>query len=152
MARRDHDEPERYPDYSDYLNGQLWPSYDANEGVTMRYIDEMPPQYAAAARAKLKRWAMAQYGTQVDAERYWAEVSMSTLGKMLGARAQSEDDFSIAVESQAGLNTQQAIHLIARSMLEGAGDEEDPMDIAMKSTRAVTNVYNKGFVIMRRNR
>lgn len=152
MARRDRGEPEVFPDYSGYLNQLTWPSYDASEGVVMRYIDEMAPQYAASALAKLKRWALGQYATQIDGERNWAEVQRSPLAKGLQARATSTDDFSEALEPARGLNTQQAIHLVARSMLEGAGDEEDPMDIAVKSTRAITNLYNKGYVILRHDR
>jgi hypothetical protein len=152
MARRDQDTPEQFGDYPTYLDTHRWPSYDASAGEVLKYVDEMPPQYAAAALAKLRRWAMGQYADDLGAERYWAEVQRRPLARALMAKATSVDDLTEALEPARGYSTEQATHIVARMMLEGASDDEDVFDIAKKASRAVTNMYKRGFVVLRTDR
>ena len=151
-TRRDPNRPEKFADYDSYLDGNVWPSLTANDQVERKYVDDMPPQYAAAALAKLRRWAFSQYATELDCERYWIEVQRKPLARLLAARATSIEDFSEALEPARGYSLEQAGHIICRMALEGAKDEEDPMYLVQVGTRIVHNLYAKGMVVLRTER
>lgn len=87
-------DPNDFAPYEGYLDSLLWPSFNSRTGEISAVIvdrENMPPQYAAAALAKLVRWARIAPGGMIamhpdeDSREY--EVRSSVLGKALAARA-----------------------------------------------------------------
>lgn len=93
-----HKEPDDYANYEDYLHTHVWPKADPRTGELEHVVvnrDEMVPQYAAAALAKLVRWARSAPVGDIslfpdeDSREY--EVRSTLLGKALAARAVNLD-------------------------------------------------------------
>lgn len=145
--RRDPNEPESYPDYTECFNHHQWPSLE-NGTVRYSYVDEMAPQYAASALAKLRRWAFTQYVNDLDCERYWNEVQRTPLARALAARATSIEDLTASLAPERGYSLEQAGHMICRMALDGADDDEDPMYLVKVGTRVARHLYTKGYVIV----
>lgn len=149
---RDPDAPEVFADYDEYANSVVWPAVvDQHTGeLKLTHVDEMAPQHASSAIWKLKRWVEGQWATDMDAERAWVQWQRTTLYRALAARASGVDDLSEAFMAAQGFNDSQAVHLVARTLLEGAGDEEDPMEIVKVAQRLVAGLYRRGYVITRK--
>jgi hypothetical protein len=93
-----HKEPDVYANYEDYLHSHVWPKVDPRTGETETVVvdrDEMVPQYAAAALAKLVRWArsapVGNISLLPDEDSRECEVRGTELGKALAARAVNLD-------------------------------------------------------------
>ena len=139
---------EAFPDYTEFLGSPIWPSVGVRGDVKTTYIDTMAPQHCSAAIYKLKRWNEQQWSRDIDVERHWQQLEETLMVRYLQARAAGKDDFSEIHTANSRANSKGAAHVIARMMLEGAGDEEDPMYVATLATRAAKNLYARGYVIV----
>lgn len=108
MAEKD---PNDFAPYAGYLHGSVWPTINARTGEAGHVVierDSMPPQYAAAALAKLVRWArIAPEGDIVaypDEDSREVAARESELGKRLAARAVNlEPDIFFAMYGEFGV-------------------------------------------------
>lgn len=87
-----------YANYADYLNqGSYWPKRDDNVVTETVVIEDMPPQYAAAALAKLLRWTYEEGYPRLnvyDADERVVHVRRTPLGVALMMRALGLYDFA----------------------------------------------------------
>ena len=149
MAGHKNYSEELYPPYEEYLFGAIWPSLSSHGEIKHTHVDEMAPQHCSSAIHKLRRWVRSQWVTDLDAERHWLGIQReSQLYKMRAAKASGTDDFAEALEPSKGMNDARAVHLVARILFEGAGDNEDPEVIVRVAQRLVTGLYKKGYVIL----
>jgi hypothetical protein len=120
--------PEDWGPYENHLDSHVWPGADKFVVVER---DEMPPQYAAAALAKLVRWArvhpvgeIATLHGEDEREEY---VRKTRLGAALAARACNlEEEHFHALYGEFGARKDADMHqvLAATAVLlqEGIGD------------------------------
>ena len=91
---RNERKDDEYADYASYLDTALWPA-SVKSGEELKDTTDMPPQYAAAALAKLVRWARhAPEGATAllpDEDSREDAVRRSMLGTYLVARAANMD-------------------------------------------------------------
>ena len=82
---------DEYAPYAGYLSSAVWPSLDRDGDVITTVVEDMAPQHAASALAKLVRWARQAPAGDVarhhdeDSREYAARTSR--LGQHLAARA-----------------------------------------------------------------
>lgn len=126
-----HNEPkdEEFPDYQDYLQSPyVWPSA-VGRGSREEHKDvpEMAPQYAAAALAKLVRWA--RYAPVGEASLWPDEdarenfVRMTPLGVGLAARACNLDpDHFYGLYGEYGAGKEADYHEVLAEMAVTMGD------------------------------
>lgn len=139
---------EQYAPYDEYLDGGIWPSIGPGGHMKFAHVDEMAPQHCSSAIHKLRRWNASQWVSDLDSERQWVQIQRTQLYKMLAAKATGAEDFAEALQPSHGLSDVRAVHLVARTLFEGAGDHEDPQEIVKAAQRLVTGLYKKGYVIL----
>lgn len=139
---------EQYADYESYLDGGVWPAVAAGGMLKYTHVDEMAPQHCSSAIHKLRRWNASQWVSDIDVERQWIQIQRTQLYKMLAAKATGIEDFAEALQPSKGMSDVRAVHLVARTLFEGAGDHEDPQEVVKTAQRLVTGLYKKGYVIL----
>lgn len=108
-------------DYSQYLDGDEWPS-ESQSTITsvgmkpmMQPVIDMPPQYAANALHKLVRWSRDGALTLEDEELYERQIRSSNLGRFLARRALGIEDFELYTEhgvDRESLSAKQLAYLL----------------------------------------
>lgn len=143
-------------EYSDYLEGDLWPSesakavYDANGTYNpeLKPVIDMPPQYAAAALHKLVRWARDGAMSAEEEDEYERKVRSSTLGRLLARKALGIQDFDLYQEhgvDRDSLSNVQAAKVICTELFEVA--DLEPVAAARLSMELAVKLSDDGFMI-----
>lgn len=113
--------------YAGYLSGVVWPSNKAYGETEHTYVEEMAPQHAASALAKLVRWArMAPAGDitmNPDEDTREEAVRQSRLGLALAARAcnLTEEHFH-ALYGEYGAAPDADLHQVLAEIVVALGD------------------------------
>lgn len=125
MTRQD----EVFQEYAPYLATTIWPSVEKGyTGEKYTPVEEMVPQYAAAALAKLIRWA--KYAPSGDITMHADEdsreeaVRKSRLGMALAARAtnMTEEHFH-AMYGEYGVGSEALIHDVMATVIQTLHDK-----------------------------
>lgn len=137
-------DPNAFGPYAGYLHTNLWPSINTYTGVmemTQVNRDEMAPQHAASALAKLVRWARtAPEGDLVhypDEDSREVEVRSSPLGKALAARAVNlEEEMFFALYGEFGATAEANQREVMAELAVGLGDHGLDWSLSQRITLA----------------
>lgn len=149
-------DPNDFAPYAPYLATNIWPTLDKRTGALEQVLvdrDEMPPQYAASALAKLVRWARiapegetAHHGDEDSREEY---VRSTALGKALAARAVNlDEDIFFAMYGEFGVTpkvSEEIVGAMLMVLLEEAGLDWSPKDryiAAFKMAKGLLEEFN----------
>lgn len=123
-------DPNDFGPYEGYLDHNMWPTWNPRTGeakVVMVDRENMPPQYAAAALAKLVRWAriapagMIAMHPDEDSREY--EVRSTTLGRALAARAVNlEPDTFFGMYGEFGVGEDADYKQVVAEVVVSLGD------------------------------
>lgn len=119
---------EVYGPYETYLHVPLWPSIrNGMQDPEIADVTEMAPQHAAAALAKLVRWARREPTGQLsmidDIDMREEEARTSPLGRHLAARALSLSEPQMhALFGDVGQGASQDPHVTAAEMVVAMGE------------------------------
>lgn len=124
---RSEPKDEEYGAYQDWLHTSLWPA-SVKAGEELKDVAEMAPQHAAAALAKLVRWARYAPAGQVallpDEDSREDEVRVCPLGSALAARACNLDpDHFYGLYGEYGSAIDADFHEVLAEMAVTLGDE-----------------------------
>jgi hypothetical protein len=142
-----------YGPYHDYLTGDVWPRFIDGMLDEKVYVPDMPPQYAAAALAKLKRWVRGGFMHESDMEEAEMLMRQTPLARMLTARATSVDDVipaSYTDEPQA-LERDELAKVLMYGMFDYCQSFKgcEPMAMAQMATELAVYVRSEGYKVMR---